>query len=264
MKDLKETQGTMAYLQPSQTLAITAKADALKAAGENVCAMGAGQPDFDTPEHIKQAAIKALTDGKTKYTPSSGIMELRKAIVDKLDADNGIKCEPAQIIVSPGAKFSGFAAIAALCGPGDEVIIPAPFWLSYPEMVKMADGTPVIISAGIEQNFKITGAQLEAAITPKTKMLILCSPSNPTGSVYTKDELKELADVLAEHPDVFVVADEIYEHIKPRHYVHHWHCRRYRVGKDDRSKRDCELVARGIGCGNSAGLILQGQQPRSR
>ena len=160
MKDLRETKGTMAYLQPSQTLAITAKADALKAAGENVCAMGAGQPDFDTPEHTKEAAIKALTDGKTKYTASSGLMELRKAIVDKLATDNGIKCEPSQVIVSPGAKFSGFAAIAALCGPGDEVIIPAPFWLSYPEMVKAAGATSVILKTKAENNFEVDLAEL--------------------------------------------------------------------------------------------------------
>ena len=210
MKDLRETQGTMAYLQPSQTLAITAKADALKAAGENVCAMGAGQPDFDTPEHIKEAAIKALTDGKTKYTPSSGIMDLRKAIVDKLDADNGIKCEPAQIIVSPGAKFSGFAAIAALCGPGDEVIIPAPFWLSYPEMVKAAGATSVILKTKAENNFEVDLAELEAAITPRTKLLILNTPSNPTGAVYSRKTIEGIA-ALALKYNFMVMSDEIYE-----------------------------------------------------
>ena len=210
MKDLRETQGTMAYLQPSQTLAITAKADALKAAGENVCAMGAGQPDFDTPEHIKQAAIKALTDGKTKYTPSSGIMELRKAIVNKLANDNGIKCEPAQVIVSPGAKFSGFAAIAALCGPGDEVIIPAPFWLSYPEMVKAAGATSVILKTKAENNFEVDLAELEAAITPRTKLLILNTPSNPTGAVYSKKTIEGIA-ALALKYNFMVMSDEIYE-----------------------------------------------------
>ena len=210
MKDLRETQGTMAFLQPSQTLAITAKADALKAAGENVCAMGAGQPDFDTPEHIKEAAIKALTDGKTKYTASSGIMELRKAIVEKLDIDNGIKCEPAQIIVSPGAKFSGFAAIAALCGPGDEVIIPAPFWLSYPEMVKAAGATSVILKTKAENNFEVDLAELEATITPRTKLLILNTPSNPTGAVYSKKTIEGIA-ALALKYNFMVMSDEIYE-----------------------------------------------------
>ena len=210
MKDLKETQGSMAFLQPSQTLAITAKADALKAAGENVCAMGAGQPDFDTPEHIKQAAIKALTDGKTKYTPSSGVMELRKAIVDKLDADNGIKCDPAQVIVSPGAKFSGFAAIAALCGPGDEVIIPAPFWLSYPEMVKAAGATSVILNTKAENNFEVDLAELEATITPRTKLLILNTPSNPTGAVYSRKTIEGIA-ALALKYNFMVMSDEIYD-----------------------------------------------------
>ena len=210
MKDLKETQGTMAYLQPSQTLAITAKADALKAAGENVCAMGAGQPDFDTPEHIKEAAVKALTDGKTKYTPSSGIMELRKAIVDKLEADNGIKCETAQVIVSPGAKFSGFAAIAALCGPGDEVIIPAPYWLSYPEMVKAAGATSVILKTKAENNFEVDLAELEATITPRTKLLILNTPSNPTGAVYSRKTIEGIA-ALALKYNFMVMSDEIYE-----------------------------------------------------
>ena len=210
MKDLRETQGTMAFLQPSQTLAITAKADALKAAGENVCAMGAGQPDFDTPEHIKEAAVKALTDGKTKYTPSSGIMELRKAIVDKLEADNGIKCETAQVIVSPGAKFSGFAAIAALCGPGDEVIIPAPYWLSYPEMVKAAGATSVILKTKAENNFEVDLAELEATITPRTKLLILNTPSNPTGAVYSRKTIEGIA-ALALKYNFMVMSDEIYE-----------------------------------------------------
>ena len=210
MKDLRETKGTMAYLQPSQTLAITAKADALKAAGENVCAMGAGPPDFDTPEHIKEAAIKALTDGKTKYTASSGLMELRKAIVDKLATDNGIKCEPSQVIVSPGAKFSGFAAIAALCGPGDEVIIPAPFWLSYPEMVKAAGATSVILKTKAENNFEVDLAELEAAITPRTKLLILNTPSNPTGAVYCRKTIEGIA-ALALKYNFMVMSDEIYE-----------------------------------------------------
>lgn len=210
MKDLKESKGTMAFLQPSQTLAITAKADALKAAGENVCGMGAGQPDFDTPEHIKQAAVKALLDGKTKYTPSSGIMELRKAIVDKFEKENGFKCEPAQIVVSPGAKFSGFAAIATLCGPGDEVIIPAPFWLSYPEMVKASGASSVFLKTTAENNYELDPAELEAAITPRTKLLILNTPSNPTGAVYSRKTIEKIAELALKH-NFMVMSDEIYE-----------------------------------------------------
>ena len=210
MKDLSDSQGPMAFLQPSQTLAITAKADALKAAGENVCGMGAGQPDFDTPEHIKQAAIKALLDGQTKYTPSSGIMELRKAIVDKFEKDNGFKCEPAQIVVSPGAKFSGFAAIAALCGPGDEVIIPSPFWLSYPEMVKASGADSVILKTKAENNYELDPAELEAAITPRTKLLILNTPSNPTGAVYSRKTIEKIAELALKY-NFMVMSDEIYE-----------------------------------------------------
>ena len=173
-----------------------------------------GEPGFTAPEHIIRAGMQALEDKKTKYTPNAGIKELRDAIAYKLEKENGIKCDPDKnLIVTAGATQALMLAMVTLVNPGDEVIVPAPYWVSYPDMVKLADGTPVIVSAGIEQNFKITGAQLEAAITPKTKMLILCSPSNPTGSVYTREELKELADVLAKHPNIFVVADEIYEHI---------------------------------------------------
>lgn len=200
-------------LSPSATLAMSQKSQELKAQGVDVINMSVGEPDFNTPDNIKEAAKKAVDDNWSRYSPVPGYPALRKAIVGKLKRENGLDFTEAQISVSNGAKQAVCNAIMALVNPGDEVIVPAPFWVSYPEMVKLADGIPVIVSAGIEQNFKITGAQLEAAITPKTKMLILCSPSNPTGSVYTKAELADLAEVLAKHPDVFVVADEIYEHI---------------------------------------------------
>lgn len=200
-------------LSPSATLAMSQKSQELKAQGVDVINMSVGEPDFNTPDNIKEAAKKAVDDNWSRYSPVPGYPALRKAIAAKLKRENGLEFTEAQISVANGAKQAVCNAIMALVNPGDEVIVPAPFWVSYPEMVKLADGTPVIVSAGIEQNFKITGAQLEAAITPKTKMLILCSPSNPTGSVYTKEELAALADVLAKHPDVFVVADEIYEHI---------------------------------------------------
>ncbi|MBQ2779196.1 MAG: pyridoxal phosphate-dependent aminotransferase [Bacteroidaceae bacterium] len=200
-------------LTPSATLAMSQKSQELKAQGVDVINMSVGEPDFNTPDNIKEAAKKAVDDNWSRYSPVPGYPTLRKAIVEKLKRENGLTFTEAQISVSNGAKQAVCNAIMALVNPGDEVIVPAPYWVSYPEMVKLADGTPVIVSAGIEQNFKITGAQLQAAITPKTKMLILCSPSNPTGSVYTKAELKELADVLAKYPDVYVVADEIYEHI---------------------------------------------------
>ena len=175
--------------------------------------MSVGEPDFNTPDAIKEAAIKAVNENFSRYSPFPGYPALRNAIVEKLKNENGLEYTAAQISVSNGAKQSVCNVIMALVNPGDEVIVPAPYWVSYPEMVKLADGTPVTMYAGIEQNFKITGAQLEAAIPPKTKMLILCSPSNPTGSVYSREELKELAAVLAKYPNVFVVADEIYEHI---------------------------------------------------
>lgn len=200
-------------LSTSATLAMSQKSQELKAQGVDVINLSVGEPDFNTPDNIKEAAKKAVDDNWSRYSPVPGYPNLRKAIVEKLKRENNLEFTEAQISVSNGAKQAVCNAIMALVNPGDEVIVPAPYWVSYPEMVKLADGTPVIISAGIEQNFKITGAQLEAAITPKTKMLILCSPSNPTGSVYTQEELKELADVLAKHPEVFVVADEIYEHI---------------------------------------------------
>ena len=200
-------------LSPSATLAMSQKSQELKAQGVDVINMSVGEPDFNTPDAIKEAAIKAVNENFSRYSPVPGYPVLRNAIVEKLKNENGLEYTAAQISVSNGAKQSVCNVIMALVNPGDEVIVPAPYWVSYPEMVKLADGTPVTMYAGIEQNFKITGAQLEAAITPKTKMLILCSPSNPTGSVYSREELKELAAVLAKYPNVFVVADEIYEHI---------------------------------------------------
>ena len=199
-------------LSPSATLAMSQKSQELKAQGVDVINMSVGEPDFNTPDAIKEAAIKAVNENFSRYSPVPGYPALRNAIVEKLKNENGLEYTAAQISVSNGAKQSVCNVIMALVNPGDEVIVPAPYWVSYPEMVKLADGTPVTMYAGIEQNFKITGAQLEAAITPKTKMLILCSPSNPTGSVYSREELKELAAVLAKYPNVFVVADEIYEH----------------------------------------------------
>ena len=203
----------MSTLSPSLTLAISAKAKAMKQAGEDVVSFGVGEPDFNTPAHIIEAAKAALDAGHTKYTPSSGLLPLRKAICEKFQKDNGLEYEPSQIIVSNGAKQSLCNAILSIINPGDEVIIPTPAWVSYVEMVKLAEGVNVLVPASVEQDFKITPAQLEAAITPKTKMVLLCSPSNPTGSVYTREELKALADVLAKYPEIIILSDEIYEHI---------------------------------------------------
>ena len=200
-------------LSPSATLAMSQKSNELKAQGVDVINMSVGEPDFDTPMHIKEAAKKAVDDNYSRYSPVPGYLDLRNTIVAKLKNENGLEYTAAQISCANGAKQSVCNTIMVLVDKGDEVIIPAPYWVSYPEMVKMADGTPVIIPAGIEQDFKITPAQLEAAITPKTKALILCSPSNPTGSVYNKEELAALAAVLAKYPQVIIIADEIYEHI---------------------------------------------------
>ena len=200
-------------LSPSETLAMSQKSNELKAQGIDVINMSVGEPDFNTPDHIKEAAKKAVDDNFSRYSPVPGYPALRDAIVAKLKKENGLDYTPAQILCSNGAKQSVCNVLMALIGPGDEVIIPAPYWVSYPEMVKLAEGTNVIVSAGIEQDFKITPAQLEAAITPRTKALILCSPSNPTGSVYSKEELAGLAAVLAKYPQVVIIADEIYEHI---------------------------------------------------
>ena len=201
-----------ASLAPSLTLAIDSKAKAMKAEGQDVVGFGAGEPDFDTPQHIKDAAIKALNDGFTKYTPSSGIPELRQAIADKFKRENGLTYKPSQIIVSSGGKHSCFNVILATCEEGDEVIIPAPYWLSYPEMVKLAGATPVILQTSDKTEFKVTPEQLRAAITPRTRLFVLNSPSNPTGSVYTPDEIKALGDVCVEK-GVLIMSDEIYEHL---------------------------------------------------
>jgi len=197
-------------LTPSLTLAVDSKSKALKAEGVDVCGFGAGEPDMDTPEHIKAAAIAALQNGFTKYTPSSGIPELRQAIASKLKADNGLEYGASQVIVSTGAKQSCFNAISAVCDPGDEVIIPAPYWLSYPEMVRLAGAVPVFVQTTQENAWKITAEDFENAMTPKTKMIILNTPGNPTGSVYTREELRGIAEVAAEE-DIFMLSDEIYE-----------------------------------------------------
>ncbi len=197
-------------LTPSLTLAIDSKAKALKAEGVDVCGFGAGEPDMDTPEHIKAAAIEALQNGFTKYTPSSGMPELRQAISDKFKADNNLEYKPSQIIVSNGAKQSCYNAISAVCDPGDEVIIPAPYWLSYPEMVRLAGAEPVFVQTSEENAWKITAEDFENAMTPRTKMIILNSPGNPTGSVYTREELRAISEIAAEE-DIYILSDEIYE-----------------------------------------------------
>jgi aspartate aminotransferase len=201
-----------ASLSPSLTLAIDSKAKAMKAAGEDVVGFGAGEPDFDTPQHIKDACAKALADGFTKYTPAAGIPELRQAIADKFKRENGLTYKPSQIIVSCGGKHSCYNVIIATCEEGDEVIIPSPYWLSYPEMVKLAGAKPVIVETTDKTEFKVTPAQLRAAITPKTRLFVLNSPSNPTGSVYTPDEIKALGDICVEK-GVLIMSDEIYEHL---------------------------------------------------
>ena len=203
----------MNRLQPSATLAMSQKSSEMKAQGIDIINMSVGEPDFNTPDHIKAAAIKAVEDNYSRYSPVPGYPELRQAIVNKLKNENQLEYTPAQILCSNGAKQSVCNAIMALVGEGDEVIIPAPYWVSYPQMVLLADGTPVIVEAGIEQDFKITPEQLEAAITDKTRAVILCSPSNPTGSVYSRKELEGLKNVLLRHERVIVIADEIYEHI---------------------------------------------------
>ncbi len=205
---------------PSPTLAIDAKAKALLAAGEDVCGFAAGEPDFDTPDHIKEGAIAALKAGKTKYAPTPGIEPLRQAIAEKYSAASyGLKTAPSQVIVSPGGKFSCYLSILAVCSPGDEVIIPAPFWVSYPEMVKLAGATPKFVLADDSTGFRLTPAQLEAAITPKTKLLILNSPSNPTGAIYTRSEMEAIVAVALRH-NLYIMSDEIYEHLVYDGQVH--------------------------------------------
>ncbi len=210
MENLEETTGFMGNIAPSATLAITAKAKAMKAEGLDICSLSAGEPDFDTPDMIKQAAIDALLAGKTGYTPAAGMPELRNAIVKKFADDNGIKTTMPQVIVAPGAKFSVFSAVAALCGVGDEVIIPAPYWVSYPEMVTMAGATSVIVNTTAGNNYELQAADLEAAITENTKLLILNTPSNPTGAIYRKETLEAIA-ALAVKYNFMVLSDEIYE-----------------------------------------------------
>ncbi len=203
----------LAALSPSETFAMAQKSNELKAQGVDVINLSVGEPDFNTPDHIKQAAKQAIDDNFSFYSPVAGFPDLRKAICEKLKTENGLEYTPAQIVVSSGAKQSICNVILTIVDKDEEVIIPAPYWVSYPEMVKLADGKSVFVHAGIEQDFKITPQQLESAITEKTRALILCSPSNPTGSVYTKEELQALADVLVKHPNVYVISDEIYEHI---------------------------------------------------
>jgi aspartate aminotransferase len=221
-----------ASLSPSLTLAVDSKAKQMKAEGIDVVGFGAGEPDFDTPQHIKDAAIKALNEGFTKYTPAAGIPELRQAVADKFKRENGLSYKPSQIIVSCGGKHSCYNVIMATCEPGDEVIIPSPYWLSYPEMVKLAGATPVIIPTTDQTEFKVTPAQLRQAITPRTRLFILNSPSNPTGSLYTREEIKALGDICVQK-NVLIMSDEIYEKLvydgaehvsvagfSPAHYEH--------------------------------------------
>jgi len=205
-----ELSSRVSQLTPSLTLAIDSKAKAMKSEGIDVCGFGAGEPDMDTPEHIKAAAIAALEAGFTKYTPSSGTPELREAISQKFSADNKLEYKPSQVIVSNGAKQSCINAILATCGPGDEVVIPAPYWLSYPEMVRLAGAEPVIVQTTEENAWKITAEQFEEAMTPRTKMIIINSPGNPTGSIYSRSELRAISEVAAEE-DIFILSDEIYE-----------------------------------------------------
>ena len=210
---MAELSNRLNRLAPSQTLAMSQKSGEMKAQGIDVINMSVGEPDFNTPDHIKEAAKKAIDDNFSRYSPVPGYMDLRKAIVAKLKNENHLDYTTSEILVSNGAKQSVCNTVMALVNDGEEVIIPAPYWVSYPQMVKLAGGTPVIVNAGFEQEFKMTPEQLEVAITPKTRMLILCSPSNPTGSVYTKDELAALAEVIKRHEAMYVLADEIYEHI---------------------------------------------------
>jgi aspartate aminotransferase len=200
-------------IKPSPTLAVSAKAARLKAEGKDVIAMGAGEPDFDTPQFIKDAAIAAMNKGLTKYTPAGGTTSLKKAIVAKFKRENGLDYNERQILVSCGGKQTSFNLCMALLNPGDEAIIPAPYWVSYPDMAMMADGKPVFIAAGIEQGFKVTAQQLERAITPRTRLLWINSPSNPTGAVYSAAELKALGEVLRKHPRIVIATDDMYEHI---------------------------------------------------
>lgn len=200
-------------IKPSPTLAITARAAALRAEGKDIIGLGAGEPDFDTPDHIKNAAVEALNNGQTKYTAVDGTADLKQAIIKKFARDNGLDYQPNQILVSCGGKQSFFNLAQAMLEAGDEVIIPAPYWVSYPDMVLLADGKPVIIEGNIDQQYKITPAQLEAAITDKTRLFVINSPSNPSGMTYSKAELQALGDVLRKHPKIMIATDDMYEHI---------------------------------------------------
>lgn len=204
---------TLSRVKPSPTIAVSAKARELKAAGKDVIGLGAGEPDFDTPDNIKAAAIAAIDAGKTKYTDPDGIPELKQAICDKFQRENGLSYTPAQVSVGTGGKQILYNALMATLNPGDEVVIPAPYWVSYPDMVLLAGGEPVIAEASLESNFKLSPDQLEAAITPKTKWLIFNSPSNPTGAGYSREELKALTEVLMRHPHVWIMTDDMYEHL---------------------------------------------------
>jgi aspartate aminotransferase len=200
-------------IKPAATIMVSMKSAELRAQGRDIISLGFGEPDFDTPDHIKKAAIEAIWAGKTKYPPVDGTPELKNAIVQKLKKENGLDFETGQIIVSNGAKQSLFNLLISLLNPGDEVILPAPYWVSYPDMIKLAEGLPVILNATAEADFKITAKQLEASLTDETRLLILNSPSNPTGKVYSAEEYREIADVLIEHPKVMIACDDIYEHI---------------------------------------------------
>ncbi len=208
-----ELSARVKKIKPSPTFAVTFRAAELKAAGKDIIGLGAGEPDFDTPDFIKQAAIKAINEGFTKYTAVPGTPSLRKAVVDKFQRDNGLSYEPNQVLISCGGKQSFFNLAQALLSTGDEVIIPAPYWVSYPDMVMLADGKPVIVQAGVDQNFKITPQQLNNAITARTRLFVINSPSNPTGVAYTRAELEQLGEVLRKHPQVVIATDDMYEHI---------------------------------------------------
>ncbi len=204
---------TLSRVKPSPTIAVTQKAAELKRAGKDVIGLGAGEPDFDTPQNIKDAAVQAIADGKTKYTAPDGITELKEAICAKMKRDHGLDYTPAQVSVGTGGKQTLYNALMATLNESDEVVIPAPYWVSYPDMVLLAGGTPVVAEASLQTNFKLTADQLEAAITPNTKWFIFNSPSNPTGAGYSREELKELTDVLLRHPHVWIMTDDMYEHL---------------------------------------------------
>ncbi len=203
----------VAQIKPPATITVSAKAAELRAMGHDIISLGFGEPDFDTPEHIKQAAIKAIWAGETKYPPVDGTVRLKQAIINKFRVENQLEFETTQIIVSSGAKQSLFNLMVSLLNPGDEVILPAPYWVSYPDMVKLAEGQPVILNASLENDYKITARQLQASLTERSRLLIINSPSNPTGKVYTANEYRALAEVLVDHPKVMIVCDDIYEHI---------------------------------------------------